>query len=145
MQTARDLLDIFLATRGTQPDAAIVLFADDGLYEAPYLESLGMPWRYRGLDEVGRYLHAESEVFRQLAFHDVVVVADTGAVVVAEYQFTARSTRTARMVHQLIVGRLDAVDGRITRLRESLNLVEVALALFPDGLSYLRVAQNRGM
>jgi ketosteroid isomerase-like protein len=130
------------ATAG-RPEAALPLFADDCVYEAPYLESLGLPWRYRGRDEVGRLLDANRELFPRLEFHDVVIVAEATDRVVAEYQFTARSARTARMIHQLIVARLESAAGRITLLRESVNLVEWALALYPHGLADYRVPSDR--
>ena len=47
------------------------------------------------------------------------------------------------MIHQLIVGRLEAADGRIALLRESLNLVEMAFALYPHGLADHRVPSDR--
>ena len=143
MRTARALLDEFIENTAQHSTITHALFADDGVYEAPYLESLGLPWRYRGRNEVARYLDAKRELFPQLSFHDVVIVAETRDCVVAEYQFTTRSSRTARMIHQLIVGRLHAADGRIVLLRESVNLVETALALFQYGLADSRVPNDR--
>lgn len=115
------------------------LFAEDGVYEAPYLEGLGLPWRFTGRHDIGQHFAGQRELFPQLVFHDGVIVADAGDCVVAEYQFTTRSSRTGRMVHQLIVGRLESVDGQITLLRESLNLVEMALALYRRGLADFRI------
>lgn len=126
-----------------QPEAAHELFADDGIYEAPYLESLGVPWRYRGRLEVAQRLDAIRELFPRLTFHDAVIVAETAECVVAEYQFTTQSSRTGRMIHQLIVGRLESEDGQIILLRESLNLVEVALALYRRGLADDRIPSDR--
>lgn len=143
MRTARQLLDAFIESAAQPSTTTHALFADDGVYEAPYLESLGLPWRYRGRDEVARFLDANRELFPQLAFHDLVIVAETPGCVVAEYQFTTRSSRTARMIHQLIVGRLEAADGQIVLLRESVNLVETALALFRYGLADSRVPNDR--
>lgn len=143
MRTARQLLDAFIESAARPPAATQALFADDGVYEAPYLESLGLPWRYRGRDEIAQFLEANRALFPQLAFHDVVIVAETTGCVVAEYQFTTRSSRTARMIHQLVVGRLEAADGHIALLRESVNLVEAALALFPYGLADARVPHDR--
>jgi ketosteroid isomerase-like protein len=143
MQTARQLLQALLDAMASQPEAAHKLFADDGVYEAPYLESLGVPWRYRGREEVAQRLDALRELFPELAFHDIVIVVDTPECVVAEYEFTTRSSRTGRMIHQLIVGRLEAADGRIVLLRESLNLMELALALYRRGLADDRIPSDR--
>jgi len=145
MRTARQLLQALLETLAQRPETTLSLFADDGVYEAPYLESLGLPWRYRGRAEVGRLLHVHHEMFPRLQFHDIVIVADAPDRVIAEYQFTARSTRTARMIHQLIVGRLESAEGRITLLREAVNLVELALGLYAHGLADYRVPSDRGI
>ncbi len=142
-RTARQLLDAFIESTARQPTNTQTLFADDGVYESPYLESLGLPWRYRGRAEVARCLDANRELFPKLAFHDVVIVAERADCVVAEYQFTTRSSRTSRVVHQLIVGRLEAAGGQIVLLRESVNLVEAALALFRYGLADARVPTDR--
>jgi ketosteroid isomerase-like protein len=142
MRTARQLL-LALLEQIQQPEVTHELFADDGIYEVPYLESLGLPWRYRGRREVAQRLEAIRELFPELAFHDVVIVAETTECVVAEYQFTTRSSRTGRMIHQLIVGRLESSDGQIVLLRESLNLVELALALYRHGLADDRVPSDR--
>ncbi len=143
MPTARQLLNALLEATVRAPEATVQLFVEDGVYEAPYLESLGLPWRYRGRDEVGRVLAANRELFPRRVFDDVVIVVETADRVVAEYQFTTRSARTGRMIHQLIVGRLESADGRITLLREAVNLVEVALALYPHGLADYRVPSER--
>ena len=142
MRTARQLLLAFLE-QVQQPEVTHELFADDGIYEAPYLESLGMPWRYRGRIEVAQHLDAVCGLFPQLTFHDVVIVAETLECVVAEYEFTTRSSRTGRMIHQLIVGRLESADGQIMLLRESLDLVELALALYRRGLADERIPSDR--
>jgi len=45
------------------------------------------------------------------------------------------SSKTGRTIHELFFGRLVAENGKIKLLRESVNLVEVALGVFPNGLS----------
>jgi len=143
MRTPRQLLNAFFEATLQGTDVTVALFGRDSLYEVPYLESLGLPWRYRGQEEIARFLAANRQLFPQLAFHDLVIVAESMGRVVAEYQFTTRSTRTGRMIHQLIVGRLESVDGRIALLRESVNLVEMAFALYPHGLADHRVPSDR--
>jgi len=39
------------------------------------------------------------------------------------------------MIHQLFMGHLVAENGKIKLLRESLNLVELSLAIYPNGLA----------
>jgi hypothetical protein len=62
------------------------------------------------------------------------VMIDTPEQAFAEYEFTEQSSKTGRTIHELIFGRLVAANGRIKLLRESINLVEVALGVFPNGL-----------
>lgn len=145
MRTARELLDAVLNAMTQAPGTVSSLFATDGVYEAPYLESLGLPWRYRGRDEVSRFLDSHHRLFPRIEFRDLSVVADAPACVIAEYQFTARSSRTGRMTHQLIVGRLESSDGAIRLLRESVNLVELAFALYAGGLSDYRMPPDRAV
>lgn len=143
MRSAEELLRVLLVTWGGRPDEALALFTDDGVYEAPYLESLGLPWRYRGREEVGQVLRAHGALLPSREVHDVVIVCATERVVVAEYQYKTRSARTGRMIHQLIVGQLQSDGERIMLMRESLNLVEWALALYPRGLADYRVPSDR--
>jgi hypothetical protein len=55
-----------------------------------------------------------------------------------EYEFSALSSKTGRLIHQLFFGRLVAENGKIKLLRESLNLVELSLAIYPNGLAGIR-------
>ncbi len=57
----------------------------------------------------------------------------------AEYEFTAQSSKTGRTIHELFSGHLVAANGKIKLLRESVNLVEVALGVFPNGLADYKV------
>ena len=57
----------------------------------------------------------------------------------AEYEFTAQSSKTGRTIHELFFGRLVAENGKIKLLRDSVNLVEVALSVFPNGLAHYKV------
>ena len=57
----------------------------------------------------------------------------------AEYEFTAQSSKTGRTIHELFFGRLVAENGKIKLLREAVNLAEVALGVFPNGLADYKV------
>jgi hypothetical protein len=55
--------------------------------------------------------------------------------------------RIERMTHfarsfQLFVGRLEAETGKIKLLRESINLVELGLAIYPNGLADFRICEG---
>src|ERR1700732_1289051 len=52
MKNARQLLEEFTASSFRDPRKAAEMFAEDGAFEMPYLESLGIPWRYAGRKEV---------------------------------------------------------------------------------------------
>jgi len=133
-KNARELLEQFTAASFRDPEKAAEMFADDGAFEMPYLESLGVPGRYEGRDAIEGFFRSVREIYPALEFENVKVMIDTPEQVFAEYEFTARSSKTGRTIHELIFGRLVAEHGRIKLLRESINLVEVALGVFPDGL-----------
>ena len=111
------------------------MFAEDGAFEMPYLDSLGFPWRYEGREKVEGFFKFVRDLYPDMDLHDVKVVCETPDVVVGEYEFTTKSSRTDRVIHQLFVGRLEAEDGQIKLLRESINLVELGLAIYPNGLA----------
>src|SRR5437867_2820178 len=73
----------------------------------------------------------------------VKVMIDTPEQVFAEYEFTAQSSKTGRTIHGLFFGRLVAENGKIKLLRESINLVELALGVFPNGLADYKVPSER--
>jgi hypothetical protein len=76
-------------------------------------------------------------------FHDVKVVRETPNVVVAEYALTTPSSKTGRVIHQLFVGCLEAKEGQIKLLHESINLVELGLAIYTNGMADYKVPDNR--
>jgi len=82
-------------------------------------------------------------LYPDMDFHDFKVVCETPEVAVGEYEFTTRSSKTGRIIHQLFVGRLHADKGQIALLRESINLVELGLGIFPNGLADYQVPEGR--
>jgi hypothetical protein len=111
------------------------MFAENGAFEMPYLDSVGFPWRYEGREKVEAFFKFVRDLYPDMNFHDVKVVCETPDVVVGEYEFTTKSSKTGRVIHQLFVGRLEAENGQIKLLRESINLVELGLAIYPNGLA----------
>ena len=69
----------------------------------------------------------------------VDVMIETPEQAFAEYAFTAQSSKTGRTIHELFFGRLVAENGKIKLLRESVDLVGVALGVFPNGLADYKV------
>ena len=143
MKNARQLLEEFTASSFRDPQKAAEMFAEDGAFEMPYLESLGFPSRYIGREEVEGFFRFVRSLYPDMEFHDVKVVCETPQVVVGEYEFTTPSSKTGRTIHQLFVGRLEAQNGQIQLLRESINLVELGLAIYTCGLADNKVPESR--
>lgn len=143
MKNARQLLEEFTASSFQDPKRAAEMFAKDGAFEMPYLDSLGIPWRYEGREKVEGFFKFVRGLYPNMEFHDVKIVCEQPNVVVAEYEFTTPSSKTGRVIHQLFVGRLEAENGKIKLLRESINLVELGLAIYANGLADYEVPAER--
>ena len=143
MKNARQILEEFTASSFRDPRKAAEMFAEDGVFEMPYLDSLGFPWRYEGREKVEGFFRFVRDLYPDLEFHDVKVVCETPDVVVGEYEFTTKSSKTGRVIHQLFVGRLEAENGQIKLLRESINLVELGLAIYPNGLADYKASTEK--
>jgi hypothetical protein len=103
----------------------------------------GALWqRYEGREEVEGSFKFVRDLYPDMDFHDVRVVCETPDVVVGEYEFTTKSSKTGRVIHQLFVGRLEAENGRVKLLRESINLVELGLAIYTNGLADYKAPQE---
>ena len=64
-------------------------------------------------------------------------------MVVGEYESTTPSSKTGRTIHRLFVGRLEAQNGQFQLLRESINLVELGMAICTNGLADYKVPESR--
>jgi hypothetical protein len=135
MRTAKELLEEFTAASFRDPKKAAEMFSEDGAFEMPYLESVGVPGRYQGRDAIEGFFRFVRDIYPDLDLENLKVMIETPEQVFAEYEFTARSSKTGRTIHELLFGRLVAENGKIKLLRESVNLVEVALGVFPNGLA----------
>jgi hypothetical protein len=133
MKNAKELLEEFTAGSFRDPKKAAEMFAEDGAFEMPYLESLGSPGRYEGREAIEGDMDLEN----------IKLMIDTPEQAFAEYEFTAQSSRTGRTIHLLFFGRLVAENGKIKLLRESVNLVELALGVFPNGLADYKVPSEQ--
>ena len=139
MKNARELLEEFTASSFRDPKKAAEMFAEDGAFEIPYLESVGVPGRYEGRKAIEGFFRIVRELYPDMDLENVKVMIDTPEQAFAEYEFTAQSSKTGRTVHELFFGRLVAENGKIKLLRESANLVEIALGVFPNGLADYKV------
>ncbi|MDQ2832408.1 MAG: nuclear transport factor 2 family protein [Acidobacteriota bacterium] len=142
MKNAKQVLEEFTALSLRDPEEASAMFSENGAFEMPYLESLGLPWRYEGREKIAGFFQFVRDLYPDLEFHNVKVVCEMPAVAVGEYEFTTKSSRTGRTIHQLFVGRYEVDNGKITLLRESLNLVELGLAIYTNGLADYKILEG---
>jgi hypothetical protein len=52
MKNAKELLEEFATASFRDPKEAAEMFTEDGAFEMPYLESLGVPGRYEGREAI---------------------------------------------------------------------------------------------
>ncbi len=112
MKDSKALMLEYLASI-RDPERAAALFADDGVFELPFLRSLGVKPRYAGRREIVALLHQLLNL----------------------YPAHARAAATGRTVHHLFAGYLVAKDGEISLLRESFNPLAMAQAQLPNGVA----------
>ena len=129
------LLDYLASIR--DPERAASLFADDGVFELPFLRSLGVEPRYTGRRAIAGLLHRLRELYPDLVFapDDIHILIDTPEKTFAEYVTHARAAATGRTLHQMFTGYLVAEDGEIKLLRESFNPLAQAQAQLPNGVA----------
>jgi len=143
MRNARELLEEFTAASFRDPTKAAEMFTEDGAFEMPYLESFGLPGRYEGRQAIEGFFRFLRDLYPDMDLENVKVMIDTPEQAFAEYEFTAQSSKTGRSIHSLFFGRLVAENGKIKLLREAVNLVEVALGVFPNGLADYKVPSEQ--
>jgi ketosteroid isomerase-like protein len=119
------------------PERAAALFADDGVFELPFLRSLGVAPRYKGRREITALLHQLLELYPNIAFapDDIDILLETPEKTFAEYVAHARAAATGRTVHHLFSGYLVAEAGKIKLLREAFNPLAMAQAQLPNGVA----------
>jgi len=135
MKNAKELLEEFTASSFRDPKKAAEMFTEDGAFEIPYLESVGVPGRYEGREAIEGFFRVVRALYPDMDLENIKVLIDTPEQAFAEYEFTAQSSKTGRTIHELFFGRLVAENGKIKLLREAVNLVEIALGVFPNGLA----------
>jgi hypothetical protein len=132
MQTARELMLAYLA--GT-PEETGALFLPQGTLELPYLASIGLPPVLKGPAEITKFLgFLHGTLYPEFKFQNVKVLIDGGNQVFAEYQINHKSGISGKFVNQQFFGHLEAESGKIRRLREAIDVVVAAEAIYPNGL-----------
>jgi uncharacterized protein len=138
MKNAKALL---LEVLAVIPDSrkVVPLFADDGVMELPFLSSLGIESRYQGHAKITGFFDLVVQPYPDFTFkpQDIKVLIETPDQVFAEYTAHTKAAGTGRLIHHLFAGRLVAENGQIKLLRESLNVIAAAQALYPNGVAEL--------
>lgn len=134
MKDSKALLLEYLASI-RDPEHAASLFADDGVFELPFLRSLGVGPRYTGRREIAALVHKLLEIYPNFAFTpgDTRILIETPDQTFAEYVAHARAAATGRAAHLLFTGYLVAKAGEIKLLRETFNPLAMAQAQLPNG------------
>ena len=134
MKGSKALLLEYLASV-RDPERAASLFAEDGVFELPFLRSLGVQPRYAGRREITALVRRLLELYPNFAFarDDIHILIDTPEKTFAEYVAHARAAATGRTVHHLFTGYLVAEAGEIKLLRETFNPLAMAQAQLPNG------------
>lgn len=127
------LLDYLLSFH--DPEKAASHFAADGVFEMPYLVSVGIDPRYQGREQIQGFIASIMELYPDMRFasDDVTVLIDTPTQAFAEYVTRPTAAATGRRVDHLLMGRVVVEGGQIKLLRESLNTLAAAQALLPGG------------
>jgi ketosteroid isomerase-like protein len=132
MDTAKTLLNKYLQSI-RDPKAAAALFADDGILELPYLDSLGPTTGAQGPAAIEKFITGLLNKVPDFAFKDVQILIDTPTQVFGEYSVEALVPSTGNVYRQMYAGRLVAENGKIKLLRESLDTVAAQKAFTPAG------------
>jgi len=127
----------------TSVDRCVTLFADDGVFEFPYMPTIGIPARFQGHEAIRGVLdqirsHFPSFTLSNIAIHDLK--DGTGLFVECHSDAFMDGTEGIRagLFRHLIVE-----NGKIKLLREYLNIISGARALLPKGLADVPAAKNK--
>ena len=136
MKDSKALLLEYLASI-RDPERAASLFAADGVFELPFLRSLGVEPRYTGRAAITALLRQLLTLYPNFAFapDDIRVLIETPEKTFAEYVAHARAAATGRMLHHLFTGYVVAKAGEIKLIRETFNPLAMAQAQLPNGVA----------
>ena len=131
--TAKELMLGYLAGSAEGSGA---LFAEGGTLELPYLASIGLPPVLKGPTEITKFLgFLHNTLYPGFSFEEVEVHLSTSEQVFAEYHINHKSGISGKQVQQQFFGHLQAEGGKIKRLREAIDVVVAADAIYPNGLA----------
>jgi uncharacterized protein len=136
MKDSKSLLLEYVASI-RDPELAASLFAEDGVFELPFLRSLGVGPRYTGRREITALLQQLLRLYPDFAFApaETRILIETPEKTFGEYVAHAHAAATGRMLHHLFTGYLVADGGEIKLLRETFNPLAMAQAQLPNGVA----------
>jgi hypothetical protein len=133
MTTAKELMLGYIGGTAEQSSA---LFAARGTLELPSLASIGLPPILTGPEAISGFLaFLHDTLYPGFVFENVTIHLSTPEQVFAEYHINHRSGISGIEVRQQFFGHLEAEGGKIRRLREAIDVVVAAEAIFPNGLA----------
>ena len=133
MKTAKELLQAYI--NGTAQESA-ALFAEKGALELPYLADLGVEPRYEGPKNIGAFLtFLHEKMYPGFKFIDVKIYIDTPDQAFGEYTIHQKSGISGKEIHQRFFGHCTVANDKIVLLREALNVIAAADAMFPGGIA----------
>jgi uncharacterized protein len=133
MKTAKELMLGYIEGTAEQSGA---LFAETGTLELPYLASIGLPPVLKGPAEIAKFLgFLHDKLYPGFVFKDVKIHIETPDQVFAEYHINQKSGISGKDVQQQFFGHLESKGGKIARLREAIDVVVAAEAIYPNGLA----------
>jgi len=133
MKNAKELLQTYI--NGTAQESA-ALFAEKGALELPYLADLGVEPRYEGPENIGAFLtFLHEKMYPGFKFIDVKIYIDTPDQAFGEYTIHQKSGISGKEIHQRFFGHCTVANSRIVLLREALNVIAAADAMFPGGIA----------
>jgi len=130
MKNAVQLLQMYLDSI-QDPHKAASLFAEDGVLELPYLQSLGITHSAQGPKAIEAFIGSLLLKVPTFSFQRVRFLIQTPDQVFAEYDVEEPVPSNGRVYKQSYAGRLVAREGKIQLLRESLDTVAAAKAFAP--------------
>ena len=141
MKTAKELMHAYLD--GTAQESG-ALFGDHGTLELPYLASIGIPPVNTGSTAVSAFLtFLHEQLYPGFAFKNVKILMEEEGQVFAEYLIETKSGISGKQIRQQFFGHLEAENGQIKRLREAIDVVVAAEAIFPNGLTDVLANRNK--
>jgi hypothetical protein len=133
MKSAKELLQAYID--GTAQESA-ALFAEKGALELPYLADLGVEPRYEGSEKIGAFLaFLHEKMYPDFKFIDVKIYIDTPDQAFGEYTIHQKSGISGKEIHQRFFGHCTVANDKIVLLREALNVLAAADAMFPGGIA----------